>query len=84
MADVLVRIKRDELTEEEVAESILNAAAIYKVLSSTSRWRRGREKLYVIYSTTWEGLPVYTKGKLVREHGVDTFYFLISAKHSVQ
>jgi hypothetical protein len=28
------------------------------------------------------GLSIYTKGKLVQEAGVDTYYFLISSKRS--
>ena len=58
-------MKIDGLTELDVAESILNAVAIYKRIRSTSPYReRQREYLYVIQSTTLSGLPIYTKGKL--------------------
>src|SRR5437867_291012 len=71
----------DDLTELDVIESILNAVAIYKTLKSTSPHRsRHREYLYIINSTNLSGLVVYSKGKLVEESGVDTYYVLISAK----
>jgi hypothetical protein len=56
------------LTELDVAESIVNAVAIYKRIRSTSPLRRqAREYLYVIQSTNLAGVMIYTKGKLVRE-----------------
>ena len=71
------------LTTLDVAESILNAVAIYKTIRSTSPFRSAsREYLHVIQSTTLDGLPVYTKGKLVTECGVETYYFLVSAKRA--
>lgn len=74
----------DGLTEFDVAESIINAVAIYKRLRSRSRHRSRRtEYLYVIQATNLEGVMVYSKGKLVREHGEDHFYFLISAKRAL-
>ncbi len=56
----------DGLTELDVAESILNAVAIYKKLRSTSRFRRAGEYLYVIRSSNLEGLAIYSKGKPVK------------------
>jgi hypothetical protein len=74
----------DGLTELDVAESILNAVAVYKRLRSTSPLRtQSREYLYVIQSTNLEGLMVYTKGKLVHEAATDTYYFLISSKKAI-
>ncbi|MCY2951395.1 MAG: hypothetical protein NTU53_05385 [Planctomycetota bacterium] len=76
-------MERDGLTPPEVAESILNAAAIYKTIRSSSRLRRRRrEYLHVIWSTTLAGRPVYSKGKLVAEGGFETYYFLVSAKRA--
>lgn len=72
----------DELTEEEVREAILNASAIYKSIRSTNSNRRSREMLHVIYGTTFTGIVVYTKGKLLVERGIETYYILISAKRS--
>ena len=74
-------MEADSLTELDVAESILNAVAIYKTIRSTSPFRRDvRERLYIIQSTNLDGLLVYTKGKLVSEAGRETYYFLISSK----
>lgn len=71
----------DGLTELDVAESILNAVAIYKRIRSQSLFRQERrEYLYIIQSTNLEGLMIYTKGKLVQEAEVETYYFLISSK----
>jgi len=74
-------MERDGLTPGEVAESILNAASIYKTIRSRGhRRRRHREYLHIIWSTTLTGRPVYSKGKLVAEGGFETYYFLVSAK----
>ena len=42
-AKARLEMECDALTELDVAESILNAVAIYKRLRSTSRFRVGRE-----------------------------------------
>jgi hypothetical protein len=74
----------DGLTELDVAESILNAVAIYKTVRSTSARRGGsRERLHIIESTNLNGLSIYTKGKLVSEGGTETYYFLISSKRAL-
>jgi hypothetical protein len=74
----------DCLTELDVAESIVNAVAIYKRLRSQSPLRKLRtEYLYVIQATNLEGVMVYSKGKLIQEHGEDHFYFLISSKRAL-
>ncbi len=76
-------MESDGLTELDVAESILSAVAIYKKLRSQNPGQpRAREYLYVIQSTNLEGLPVYTKGKLVRHGHVDLYYFLVSSKRA--
>jgi len=82
-AKARLEMECDGLTELDVAESILNAVAIYKKLRSTSRFRAAREYLYVIQSSNLEGLAIYSKGKLVKESGVETYYFLISAKRAL-
>ncbi|MEK7832435.1 MAG: hypothetical protein AAB401_15195 [Acidobacteriota bacterium] len=77
----ILELNTDGLTELDVVESILNAVAIYKKLRSTSPMRiKPKEYLYVIQSTNLNGLPIYTKGKLTRKDGEDTYYFLISSK----
>ena len=79
-----VEMEVDNLTELDVAESILNAVAVYKRLRSHSASQtRSREYLYVIQSTNLEGLMIYTKGKLVREAGTETYYFLVSSKKAI-
>ncbi|MGA2442288.1 MAG: hypothetical protein ABSH08_15150 [Tepidisphaeraceae bacterium] len=73
----------DGLTEQDVRESIINATAIYKSIRSISRkTKQHREMLHVIYGTTLTGTVVYTKGKLLVESGIETYYVLISAKRS--
>ena len=74
----------DGLIDSDVVESIVNCVAIYKTIRSTSPLRhRRREYLHIIIGPTLVGLPIYTKGKLVEERGVETYYFLVSAKQAV-
>lgn len=72
----------DSLTPELVYESILNAPTIFKVLRSSNRYTKKREKLYVIKGLTFDGLDIYTKGKILQKKGVDFFYVLISTKRN--
>lgn len=79
-----LEMEADGLTELDVAESILNAVAVYKTLRSRSRFRGGaREHLHVIQSPNLEGLAICSKGKLVREAGWEVYYFLISSKRAL-
>lgn len=79
-----IEMEADSLAELDIAESILNAVAIYKTLRSRSPYRQRRvEYLHVIQSTNLDGLMIYTKGKLVNEAGVETYYFLISSKKAI-
>lgn len=79
-----VEMEADGLEELDVAESILNAVAIYKKIRSTSPFRqKTREYLYIIQSPNLDGIAIYTKGKLVREAGEDHYYFLISSKRAL-
>ena len=60
-----MEMKIDGLSEMDVAESILNAVAIYKRIRSTSPYReRQRDYLYVIQSTT-PVCPFTRKGSLI-------------------
>jgi hypothetical protein len=70
------------LTRELVYESILNAPAIFKALRSRNPQTKAVEKLYVIKGLTFDGLDIYTKGKILRKLGVDIFYVLISSKRN--
>jgi len=77
-------METDDLTEVDIAESILNASVIYnKVRSTSPSRRRRREYLYVIQSTNLDGLVIYTKGKLVEAAGVETHYYLVSSKEAI-
>jgi hypothetical protein len=79
-----IEMETDDLIEADIAESILNADAIYKRVRSTSPSRnRRREYLYVIQSTNLDGLVIYTKGKLVEAAGIETYYFLVSSKRAL-
>jgi hypothetical protein len=79
-----IEMEVDQITELDVAESILNAVAIYKTIRSTSpRSPHSRESLYIIQSTNLNGLAIYTKGKLVSQVHQDTYYFLISSKKAL-
>ena len=72
---------RDDLSVEDVLESIVNANAIKKVVRSRSSARRQRgERLYVIESPTFTGTWVYTKGTIRKKNGQETFYVFVSAK----
>ena len=79
-----MEMEADGITELDVAESIVNAVAIYKTIRSRSLFRtRPREYLHIIQSTNLNGLMIYTKGKLVRELDTETYYFLISSKKAL-
>ena len=79
----LLEIDREQLTEELVVESILNAQFI-KVKRSTSRHKSHRkERVYIIESFTYSGLLLYTKGALKKDAEGYKFYLLISSKRSV-
>lgn len=77
-------MQADGITAQDVAESIVNAVAIYKTIRSRNTRHSGsREYLYVIQSTNLDGLAIYSKGKLVTEAGEETYYFLISSKKAL-
>jgi hypothetical protein len=77
-----VEMAADGLTPELVYESILNAPTIFKALRSRNPRTGKAEKLYVIKGLTFDGLDVYTKGKILTKEGTDVFYVLISSKRS--
>ena len=71
----------DDLTVQDVYESIMNDHAVDKVMRSTSQHGRG-DKLYVIKGLTFANTLVCTKGVLRREPAREVFYVLVSAKCS--
>jgi len=79
-----IEMEMDGITALDVAESILNAVAIYKTIRSHNPFRKERrEYLHIIQSENLEGLPIYSKGKLITEAGEDTYYFLVSSKKAL-
>lgn len=77
-------METDGLTELDIAESILNAVAIFKKIRSRSpRRAHAKEYLYIIQSTNLNGLPIYSKGKLVKEVDEERYYFLVSSKRAL-
>ncbi len=77
-------MRNDSAYRLDIAESILNAVAIYKTIRSRSPFRQQRiEYLHIIQSTNLDGLMIYSKGKLVDEAGIETYYFLISSKKAL-
>ena len=77
-----IEMVRDSLTPELVYEAILNAPAIFKVLRARNPRAGKGERLYVIKGLTFDGMDVYTKGKILKSEGVEVFYVLISSKKS--
>jgi hypothetical protein len=79
-----VEMVADHLQDSDIAESILNAERIAKTIRSLSAKRAAaREYLHIIKSPNYDGVQIYTKGKLVKYGGVETYYFLISAKCAI-
>jgi|CXWL01.1.fsa_nt_gi hypothetical protein len=76
-------MRADDLTIEDVRESLVLATRIVKVIRSraTSIESVG-DKLYVIKSRSFSGSQVYTKGTFRKDEDAEVFYILISAKHS--
>ena len=72
----------ESLTPELIYESILNAPVIFKKVRSRNPHTGQIEKLYIIKGLTFDGLDIYTKGKILTKKGVDIFYVLISSKRS--
>ena len=72
----------DDLSHEAVFEAIINAPAITKTLRSRNPRSDRRETLYVIKGITFDGMVIYTKGKIATFEGREVFYVLISSKRS--
>lgn len=70
------------MCREEVYEAILNAPCIAKTLASRNPKTGSREKLYVIKGMTFDGLDIYTKGKILKQEEREVFYVFISSKRS--
>jgi len=72
----------DGLTREIVYEAILNAPMINKKIRSRDPDSDQPEFLYVIKGQTYDGLTIYTKGKIKKEGDKEVFYVFISSKRS--
>jgi len=96
VTDALLRIKRlilaqrvvftakaeAEMYADGLSHAIVNAPAITKRLRSRNPWSGRRETLYVIKGITYDGVVIYTKGKIATFEGWEVFYVLISSKRS--
>ena len=79
-----IELEQDNLNEELVCEAIINAPGISKKLKSINPISGKREYLYVIIGLTFDDLPIYTKGKIIKSDNSEKFYVLISSKKSVE
>jgi len=78
-----IEMERDGLLPLYVIEAIINAPAINKTIRSTDPQTGKREYLYVIIGQSYNGMVIYTKGKIKKEDGEERYYILISSKRSV-
>lgn len=75
----------NNLTEELVCEAIINAPGISKRLRSVNPISGKKDYLYVIIGLTFDDIPIYTKGKIIRsDDDQEKFYILISSKRSIK
>jgi hypothetical protein len=75
-------MKSDGLTRALVCEAIVSSSLITKTVRSRNPDSGEREKLYVIKGLTYDGLLIYTKGKIAKIAQQEVFYVLISSKRS--
>ncbi len=75
-------MKADGLTRALVFEAIVSSSLITKTLRFRNPDTGEREKLYVIKGLTYDGLLIYTKGKIAKIEQQETFYVIISSKRS--
>jgi len=75
-------MKADGLTRPLICEAIVGSSLITKTVRSHNPDTGEREKLYVIKGLTYDGLLIYTKGKIAKIDQQEIFYVLISSKRS--
>jgi hypothetical protein len=73
----------DHLNRALVCEAIIAAAVITKKLRSKNPVTGERETLYVIKGLTYDGILIYTKGKIAKIREREVFYVLISSKRAI-
>lgn len=76
-------IEKDGLSEDLVCEAILNAPGISKKIRSQKPNSTTREYLYIIIGLTYDDIPIYTKGKIIKAEDEEKFYVLVSSKKSI-
>lgn len=69
----------ENLEKRDVFEAILSATGIEKVLNSVNPYTGKKEKLYIIKGFTFDGILIYTKGKIIG----NSLYILISSKKAL-
>jgi hypothetical protein len=72
----------DHLTPGLVCDAIMNAPAITKKVRSKNPQTGIVEKLYVIKGFTFDGIFIYTKGKIDKLENKEVLYVLVSSKRS--
>ena len=77
-------IAEDHLSKNLVYEAIWNVPAINKTIRSKNPKTGKREMLYIIKGLTFDGLAIYTKGKILTYQKQEIFYVLISSKKSIE
>jgi hypothetical protein len=73
-------LELNDLTVDDIRESLLNAVAICKTIRSSNPYTHAREYLHIIESPNLDGIAIYTKGKLTKSGSTEIYYLLISSK----
>ena len=79
----VLEIAADRLSKNLIYEAIWNAPVINKTIRSINPKTGKRENLYIIKGLTFDGLSIYTKGKILKHKNQEIFYVLISSKKSI-
>ena len=77
-----IEMARDALTPETGIRSDPERTGNIQGVAFAQSEDEKERKLYVIKGLTFDGLAVYTKGKILKKEGIDVFYVLISSKKS--
>lgn len=72
----------DDLIEEEVYESLMNAKDVRWKRSRSKYRQESRERIYIISAPTFHGIRIYTKGVFRTKDDGLMFYVLVSSKRS--
>jgi hypothetical protein len=72
----------DDLTEDDVCESLVNAKSLRSKRSRSPFRRHARERVYIIVAPSYSGIEIYTKGVFRKQKDSLVFYILISSKRS--